>query len=252
MVRELDHWRSGKTPAPDGVVLLNWLLENGLLDGGARGTRAGTLPGLLERYRRMEAALPAPRRAPALADGTGEDDHVLLRGNYRTPGPRVPRRPPQVLGPDRPTAAAGSGQMDLAQRLTDPSNPLLARVMVNRIWQHHFGEGLVRTPDDFGRMGQAPTHPELLDWLAGEFVRRGWSVKAMHRLMLRSSTYRQAAGRRSDQRDPENRLWHRRPVRRLEAEAIRDAVLVMSGRLDRTMYGPSVLPYLTPHCASSI
>jgi hypothetical protein len=121
--------------------------------------------------------------------------------------------------------------------------------MVNRIWQHHFGEGLVRTPDDFGRMGQTPSHSELLDYLAGEFVRRGWSIKQMHRLMLLSSTYRQSSASQDDaaEIDPENRLLARMPVRRLEAEAIRDAMLAISGRLDRTLHGESVLPYITPH-----
>ncbi|MBI4663573.1 MAG: DUF1553 domain-containing protein [Verrucomicrobia bacterium] len=131
----------------------------------------------------------------------------------------------------------------------DPSNPLIARVLVNRLWQHHFGEGLVRTPDDFGRMGQPPTHPELLDYLAAEFVRRGWSIKAIHRLMMLSSAYRMSG--RPDpaqlQRDPENRLLHYRPVRRLEAEAIRDAILAVSGHLNRTAHGDSTLPHLTPY-----
>jgi hypothetical protein len=153
--------------------------------------------------------------------------------------------------------------------LADASNPLLARVLVNRLWQHHFGEGIVRTSDDFGLMGQPPTHPELLDYLAAEVVRRGWSVKAMHRLMVLSATYRQSSSiadcglRFADSKvvssnpqsairnpqliDPENRLLHRMPVRRLEGEAIRDAILAVSGRLDRALHGPSVLPYLTPH-----
>jgi hypothetical protein len=134
--------------------------------------------------------------------------------------------------------------LELARRLVDPSNPLAARVMVNRIWQHHFGEGIVRSPDDFGRMGQPPTHPELLDYLAAEFIRGGWSIKHMHRLMLQSSTYRMSSTPNSA--DPDNRLLSHMSVRRLEAEAIRDAVLAVSGRLDRRMYGPSVLPHLTP------
>jgi hypothetical protein len=261
MVQALQRWRSGATPAvPEGedeVALLNWLLENELLDDGARtGERPDSsgnpaaLAGLLAEYRRLEAALPAPQRAPALADGTGENESVYLRGNYKTPGARVPRRPPEALAdPEPPVDGPGSGRLALARRLANPSNPLLARVLVNRLWQHHFGEGLVRTPDDFGRMGQPPTHPELLDYLATELVRSGWSVKAPHRLLLLSSSYQMSS--RPDEAgtrlDPENRLLHRMPVRRLEAEAIRDAILAVSGRLDRTLYGPSVLPYLTPH-----
>jgi hypothetical protein len=124
---------------------------------------------------------------------------------------------------------------------------LLPRVMVNRIWQHHFGEGIVRSPDNLGVLGQAPTHPELLDFLAGEFVRRGWSVKEMHRLMVLSSAYRMAS--RSDaiseERDPQNKLLPRMPIVRLEAEAVRDAILAVSGRLDDKFYGPGVMPHLT-------
>ncbi len=132
--------------------------------------------------------------------------------------------------------------------MVQPSNPLFARVMVNRIWQHHFGAGLVATPDDFGQMGQPPTHPELLDYLAAEFIRSGWSVKAMHRLMLLTSTYQMSsrAEPAAVRVDPMNRLLQHMPVRRLEAEAIRDAMLAVSGRLDGAMYGPSVAPYLTP------
>jgi mono/diheme cytochrome c family protein len=262
MVRALERWRLGETASArdgdDGAALLNWLLKNRLLDDGRLSPGAEKVPGvagdelalLLRQYREIEAALPSPFRAPALADGTGEDEFVFLRGNYKTLGERVPRRLPEVLaGSVTPADTSGSGRLELARRLVDPSSPLLARVMVNRIWQHHFGAGIVRTPDDFGRMGQAPTHPELLDYLAAEFVRRGWSVKQMHRLMLLSSTFRMSC--RPDaaamRLDPENRLLHRMSVRRLEAEAVRDAILAVSGRLNPMMHGPSVLPYLTAH-----
>jgi hypothetical protein len=129
--------------------------------------------------------------------------------------------------------------------------------MVNRLWQHHFGAGIVRSPDDFGHQGQPPTHPELLDWLASEFMASGgrqppesaWSLKRMHRLMVTSSTYRMASrgDSRADEIDPESKLWHKMPFRRLEAEAIRDAILAVSGRLDGRMGGPGVMPHLTPH-----
>ena len=126
--------------------------------------------------------------------------------------------------------------------------PLLPRVLVNRLWKHHFGEGIVRTPDDFGVMGRPPSHPELLDYLAARFVARGWSIKAMHRLMVPSSTYRMPSDpeRDAERLDPTNELLHRMNVRRLEAEAIRDALLAVSGRLDPTMFGPSVPLHLTP------
>jgi hypothetical protein len=136
----------------------------------------------------------------------------------------------------------------MAMRLTSPDNPLLARVLVNRLWHHHFGAGIVRSVDDFGHQGERPTHPELLDWLAAEFMRSGWSIKHMHRLMLRSSAYRMASryDELSERSDPRNELLHRMPIRRLEAEAVRDAMLAVSGRLDRRMFGPGPLPHLTP------
>ena len=120
--------------------------------------------------------------------------------------------------------------------------------MVNRIWKHHFGEGIVPTPDDFGRMGRPPTHPELLDWLAARFVAEGWSVKAMHRLIVLTSAYRMQCrlDPEAERIDPTNQWLHRMNVRRLEAEALRDALLAVSGRLDPTLFGPSVPIHLTP------
>src|SRR5262245_43305053 len=147
----------------------------------------------MREFQRVEAALPHPRRALAMADGTGWDEHVFIRGNHKNTGDRVPRRLLEALaGAEQPAPANGSGRLELARRMLDPSNPLLPRVMVNRIWQHHFGEGIVRSVDNFGALGEAPTHPELLEWLAGEFVKRDWSVKEMHRLMVLSNTYRMA------------------------------------------------------------
>jgi hypothetical protein len=122
-------------------------------------------------------------------------------------------------------------------------------VIVNRLWQHHFGRGLVSTPDDFGRMGQPPSHPELLDWLAGELLRSDWSLKHIQRLIVTSQTYRlssRAADVHAEEVDPQNELLHRMNVQRLEAEAIRDAMLLLSGRLDERLGGPGVLPHLTP------
>jgi len=229
--------------AHDGAGLLNWMLEHGLL-----ASESDRVAMLTKQYRQLEAATPAPVRAAAIVDGTGEDESVFHRGNYKTPGDPAPRRLIEVLaGPDQPPPRQGSGRLDLARRMVQPANPLFARVMVNRIWQHHFAIGLVATPDDFGRMGQAPTHPELLDYLASEFVRSGWSIKAMHRLMLLSSTYQMSsqADPATAAVDPQNRLLHHMPVRRLEAESVRDAILAVSGRLDRQMYGPSVAPHLT-------
>jgi hypothetical protein len=206
----------------------------------------------LPRAHELEAKIPTFRRAPAMRDGTGINERVFIRGNHKTPGIEAPRGFPGVFG-RAPFVGPGSGRLELAAALTDPANPLVARVMVNRVWLHHFGEGIVRSPDDFGKLGQEPTHPELLDWLASEFVARGWSVKHLHRLMVLSTAYRQSSRTTPEQAtkavtaDPQNKLLHRQNVRRLEAEPIRDATLLISGRLDRTMEGPGVLPYLTEH-----
>src|SRR5438445_8955262 len=135
----------------------------------------------------------------------------------------------------------------LAEWLTSPENPLTARVMVNRIWQHHFGRGIVTTLDNFGKMGATPTHPELLDWLATEFIARGWSFKQMHRLMMTSDAYQQSsqfndAGNIA--KDPENRLLWRFQIQRLEAEVVRDSILFVSGALNPAAGGPAVFPKL--------
>ena len=128
--------------------------------------------------------------------------------------------------------------------MTRPDHPLTARVLVNRVWQHHFGKGLVATPDNFGRTGSPPTHPELLDWLAVEFASSGWRLKDLHRLIVTSTVYRQASRRRDPAAavDPENTLWWRMPLRRMDAESIRDAILSISGTLDPTMLGPPPEP----------
>jgi hypothetical protein len=205
---------------------------------------------LAAEFRQVEASLPPPRRALATADGSPVDESVFIRGNAKTLGPVVPRRFLEVFGGDRvPAPPGGSGRLELARQMTDPARtPILPRVMVNRLWKHHFVDGIVRSPDDFGVLGQPPTHPELLDFLAGEFVKGGWSLKNMHRMMVLSRAYQMAsrADPQADAADADNKLLHRMPIRRLEAEAIRDAMLAVSGRLDPTLYGPSVMPHLTP------
>lgn len=197
----------------------------------------------------FEAAIPVPARALAMTDGTPENEHVFIRGNHKTQGEEVPRRLLEVLGANQPPITHGSGRLELAARIVDPKNPLTARVIVNRVWLHHFGEGIVRSPDDYGHMGQLPSHPELLDFLAREFMRDGWSLKRLHRRLLLSSTYRMSShgDPAAAAADPQNRLWHKMPVLRLEAEIIRDAILATSGRLTRHQFGPGVLPHLTAY-----
>ncbi|HUR52506.1 MAG TPA: DUF1553 domain-containing protein, partial [Gemmataceae bacterium] len=200
----------------------------------------------------LEAKIPDPHRAPAMRDAAGRNERVFIRGNHKTPGIEAPRAFLEAFD-KTPFTGTGSGRLELAKAVTAPTNPLTARVLVNRLWKHHFAEGIVRSPDDFGKLGQTPSHPELLDWLATEFVARKWSIKAMHRLMVSSQAYRQSsratpqAAEKALTADPQNKLLHRQNARRLEAEAIRDSILLVSGRLDRTPEGPGVLPYLTAH-----
>jgi Protein of unknown function (DUF1553)/Protein of unknown function (DUF1549)/Planctomycete cytochrome C len=178
-----------------------------------------------------------------------KDAQVFLRGDHKKLGKTVPRGFPQILtGGRREPITSGSGRKQLADWLTRPENPLTARVMVNRIWQHHFGEGLVRTPNDFGARGEPPTHPELLDHLAGRFVESGWSMKAIHRLIMLSSAYQQSsrASAAAQAQDPDNRLMGRMNRRRLEAEAIRDSLLAAAGRLDLQRGGPAFADLATP------
>jgi len=185
-----------------------------------------------------------PPNYPA-AMGVAEDKIVDLaihvRGNPLRLGDVVPRRTPPVLrGPQPPQITlAESGRKQLAEWLIDPQHPLTSRVLVNRVWRWHFGRGLVRTTENFGLLGEAPSHPELLDWLARRFVADGWSLKSLHRLILNSSVYQQSSSAPAEvvTRDPDNRLFGRANVRRLEAEEVRDSLLAVSSQLDGTFGG---------------
>jgi|SRR5579883_1153528 len=220
---------------------------------------------LRAEIKKLESSLPKPQ--PTLAVEEGSKDaygtqprnlYVQARGNYSLPGVEAPAVFPRIIAgeeqkpfvPVKPNAndkleankirygaiRDRSGRLELANWIASPTHPLTARVLVNRVWQHHFGEGLVRTPDNFGRLGERPTHPELLDWLAVQFVKNGWSLKKLHKLILLSATYQMSSAHdpKSAQTDPENRLLWRFNRRRLEAEAIRDSILAVAGTLDRT------------------
>jgi hypothetical protein len=183
----------------------------------------------------------APPRAMSVEDVPHpKPGHVFIRGNANNPGALTP---PHFLtclgGNDSKAFQDGSGRLELARAITDPGNPLTARVIVNRVWMHHFGFGLVRTPSDFGFRGDRPTHPELLDYLAVKFVQSGWSLKKLHRLIMTSATYRQASADNEAARkiDPENQLLWRMNRRRLEIESLRDSMLAVAGRLDLTAGG---------------
>jgi hypothetical protein len=202
---------------------------------------------------RLAAELPqVPPRAMVLVEAEQPyEPRVFLRGNPAQPGPPVPRRFLQVLAGDAPPVFAhGSGRRELAQALVSPNNPLTSRVLVNRIWMHHFGEPLVATPSDFGTRSTPPTHPELLDWLAWTLQQEGWSLKRLHRLILLSRTYQQASFDRPEcrQRDPDNRLLWRARRRRLDLEALRDSLLALSGRLERRLGGRPVDIVANPLC----
>ncbi len=241
--------RAPGADAADRAAIVNWVLDHMTSPeaGNPDGEFSRQFAELDQRQQQLEGQLTPPRQALAIADGTGENEHVFVRGNYKTQGDEVQRRFLEVFGAaTAPAAEPGSGRLELAQQLV--ANPLLPRVIVNRLWHHHFGAGLVRSPDDFGIMGQKPTHPELLDYLAGELIREGWSLKHLHRTLLLSNTYQMASQPTpGDSVDPQNKLWHRMSVRRLEGEAIRDAMLAVSGRMDGKMYGPGVMPFLTPY-----
>ena len=176
---------------------------------------------------------------------------IHQRGSHKTLGDEVPRRFLTVLAGETQGAipSGASGRLQLAERVVSASNPFFARVMVNRLWQHHFGRGIVATPDNFGLTGEPPTHLELLDWLAAEFRSSGYSIKHMHRLMLLTRAYRMssAASAEALEQDPANKLLSHMPVRRLEAEEVRDAILATAGALEvDKMYGPSVPVYISP------
>jgi hypothetical protein len=182
---------------------------------------------------------------------TPPETHVLLRGKPGRPGIVAPPGVPTVLVSQQPEFPPSDGRtsqrrLAFARWLADPRHPLTARVIVNRVWQFHFGEGLVRSASDFGVMGDLPSHPELLDYLAGDYVRHGWSLKWLHRQILTSSTYRMSKEWHLEHgaADPENRLWWRFPYRRLEVEALRDSMLVVSGRLNGQMFGPPMFPFI--------
>jgi hypothetical protein len=171
------------------------------------------------------------------------DVKIHVRGRYDRLGDLAPRKFPRLLaGDEQQPITEGSGRLQLAKWLANPTNPLTARVMMNRIWQQHFGEGIVRTPNNYGKLGTPPTHPELLDYLAHRFVESGWSIKTMHRTIMLSATYQQSSipDQATLQADPENKLLGRMNRRRLDAESLRDSTLTVAGRLDRTFGGPAI------------
>jgi len=227
------------------AAFLDFFVRNALLPN-TKKQLPGDVIALVERYRTLETEVPVPRRAPGVTPGTAFEQPLFVRGNHLNPGPPVPRRYLEVFG-SRPFDSALSGRLELAEAIANPANPLTARVMVNRIWHHLFGRGIVRTVDNFGRNGDTPSHPDLLDYLAHRFIDEGWSIKAMIRLLVTSSAYQLSStpSAESSQLDSANVLLQHARRRRLTAEAIRDAILSVSGQLETKPYGRGIDVYYT-------
>ncbi len=213
--------------------------------GKARSTASfRACGGIMPRFwiKQVETAKAAlPEKYPfiqAIVDKKKiEDGRVLIRGDRNSPGDVVPRRFLAILSPEeRKPFTKGSGRLEFAEAIADPKNPLTARVFVNRVWAHHFGRGIVATPSNFGQLGERPTHPELLDYLASEFVANGWSIKKLHRQILLSDTYALSAQEMEPNKtkDAPNVLLWRANRQRLDVEALRDSMLYVSGKLDCT------------------
>ena len=257
-------WREDKLTEPQRAFL-DYFLRRSLLPTSLKALPKAAP--LVAEYRRLESEIPTPRRAPGVIEGTAFDSPLLTRGDHTKPGEPVPRgylevlrvgddvrslKPPQTPDPRPQTQSSHrlltssptgtSGRLALAEAIASPRNPLTARVMVNRVWHHLFGRGLVPTVDNFGRLGDQPTHPELLDHLAAQFIAEGWSFKKLIRQLVTTRAFQLASEptAAARERDAANEYLSHFRVRRLEAEAIRDTLLAVSGRLDTAQSGPPV------------
>lgn len=246
LLAAVDRWARNECRSED-AHLLDEALQAKLLPNDVSANPQ--LANLVADYRAAEKKLQPDRTMGTVADwNEGHDERIGVRGSYTEFGEEVARGNIRFLGgAAKRNEPASSGRLELALNIASDENPLTARVFVNRVWLHLFGEGLVRTPDDFGHLGQTPSHPELLDYLAARFMAEGWSLKKLVAMIVNSATWRQsgATSAAALEVDPENRLWHHMPLRRLEAEAIRDEVLAVSGRFDPALYGPPIDPYRT-------
>ena len=234
----IEAWRQGD--ADNGVAsFLNGCLSDGLITNELQ--ELGPAKELIEAYRDLEAAIPVPTRVPTLSEWRGSDQPLFNRGNHKEPLDPVSRRFLEAIDAT-PYKTQLSGRLELAEDLLRADNPFTRRVIVNRVWHHLFGRGIVPSTDNFGRMGEEPSHPEMLDYLATRFVNDGWSLKNLIRLIVTSETWQQGSVPSSTAResDPENKLLSHFNIRRLEAESIRDSLLAGAGALDRSLYGPPV------------
>ena len=234
-------WRRHRITQPEAAYL-DWFVRQGLLPSTLGSSER--LDALVAEYRRLEQSVPIFRRAPGVLDEAGPDQPLLVRGDFKNPAAPVPRRYLTALGGE-PYDDPATTRLRLAEDVSDPRNPLTARVMVNRIWRHLFGRGLVSTVDNFGRLGSLPTHPELLDFLADRFVKDGWSIKRMVRRLVLTATYQldSQPSELAARVDPGNELLQHMRMQRLDGESIRDSVLAISGRLNPKLHGPSINVY---------
>ncbi len=233
-------WRRGDASDAQ-ALLLDHAMREGLLPNSLSGVSPKTRE-LVAEYRRLENQIPEPTRVPGLDETVGRNQRLFQRGDHRRPGEEVPRRFLEAIDAS-PYEASDSGRRQLAEDVLRPDNPLTRRVIVNRVWHHVFGRGIVATPDNFGRLGQLPDHPQLLDDLAVRFSgEMQWSMKRLVRFLLLSRAWQGSStpGKHALRLDPQNRLLSHMRVRRLEAESIRDAMLAVSGQLDRRQFGPPV------------
>lgn len=239
-------WQAER-PTDDQIRLLNWMLLNDVLQNSAEtNVLDSSVHRIVRSYRELEQKLAEPATVNGMADIDQPLDYRLnIRGDYDHLGDPVPHGAARFLLDVCEATETQRTRLELAELVASPKNPLTARVYVNRVWHWLFGQGLVRTPDDFGHVGDQPSHPELLDYLTHQFIASGWSTKQLARSILLSQTWQQsqqlAAG--AMEVDPTNRLLHHFSVQRLDAESLRDAMLAVSGRLDTSLYGPTSNPY---------
>jgi hypothetical protein len=237
ILQAVDDWSKGRVTDAQALLLDAALRQNLLLN---QLELLPTARPLVQQFQAQEREIEIPLRVPGLVEAEVADQAIFVRGDHRRPGELVPRRFLSIID-SRPYPAVGSGRRQLADDLVRTDNPLPRRVIVNRLWHHLFGRGLVATPDNFGKLGSEPTHPELLDWLADRFSNEhGWSLKKMIRQIVLSETWQRdsAIGSDSAQHDPEQRYLASFPIRRFEAEAIRDSLLRVSSGLNLEPFGP--------------
>lgn len=245
---------AGRGSGADGWAAVQqlWISAEGRPPAGALAKRPAEVPLAVKAlphgaaYQKLADSVVRPTVVPVMLEGTARNEKVFIRGSHKNLGTEVPRRFLEAL--DSAPTVDQTGRFELAKQIAAPANPLTARVYANRIWHHLFGRGIVPSTDNFGVLGEAPTHPALLDWLANHLVLKGWSTKETIRTIMLSQTYRMSSkptDAAAEEKDPTNKLLHRMRVRRLQGEAIRDAILAVSGRLDKKMFGPPVAVHLT-------